>query len=103
VSRWLTVCAGFLSCIVNTSGRRVPLSLRAAAHGLTFFAWLIIFFVQARFIPDRRIYIHKQTGMAALVVAGAMIPLGYATCLSIVRRGFDLGGDLQRRRTRLTR
>jgi hypothetical protein len=88
------VCAGFLPSIVNASGRHAPLSPLAAAHGLTFLAWLIIFLVQARFIADRRIHIHKRTGMAALVVAGAMISLGYATCITMVRRGFDLSGDL---------
>src|ERR1051326_2256051 len=87
--------AGFLPSLVNLSGRRAPLSLLAAAHGLTFFAWLIIFFVQARLIADHRIHIHKRTGMAALVVAGAMLPLGYANCIAMVRRGFDLSGDLQ--------
>jgi hypothetical protein len=89
------VCAGFLPSIVNASARRAPLSPLVAAHGLVFLAWLLIFLVQARFIADRRIRIHKRTGMAALLVAGAMIPLGYETCIAMVRRGFDLSGDLR--------
>ena len=88
-------CAGFLPSIVNTSGRRAPLSLLVAAHGMTFLAWLLMFFVQARFIAGHRIHIHKQTGIAALLIGGAMLPLGYATCIAMVRRGFDLSGDLR--------
>jgi hypothetical protein len=95
IAMLVIACVGFLPSLVDASGRRAPLSVLAAAHGLTFFGWLIIFFVQARFIADHRIHIHKRIGMAALVVAGAMIPLGYATCIAMVRRGFDLSGDLQ--------
>jgi uncharacterized protein with PQ loop repeat len=92
------VCAGFLPSIVNATARRAPLSPLAAAHGLVFLAWLLIFLIQARFIADHRIRIHKRTGMAALLVAGAMIPLGYQTCIAMVRRGFDLSGDLNAER-----
>src|SRR5579871_5475776 len=87
-------CAGFLPSIVNTSGRRGPLSTLAVAHGVTFFAWLMIFFAQSRFIAEHRIQVHRRTGWAALVVAAAMVSLGLANCIAMVRRGFDLSGDL---------
>lgn len=94
IAMLVIVCAGFLPSMVNQSERRAPLSLLAVAHGLTFLVWLIIFFIQARLIADRRIHLHQRTGIAALAVAAAMIPLGYATCIAMVRRGYDLSGDL---------
>src|SRR5579863_6702031 len=87
--------SGFVPSIVFTSGRRAPLSLLAAAHGALFFVWLGIFFAQARLIADRRVSLHKRVGSAAVFVAAVMIPLGYATCIEMVRRGFDLSGDLR--------
>src|SRR3954452_4905107 len=92
------VCAGFLPSIVNVTARRAPLSLLAAAHGLLFLAWLLIFLAQARLIAGHHVQIHKRTGIAALLVAAAMIPLGYETCIAMVRRGFDISGDLRAER-----
>jgi hypothetical protein len=87
--------SGFAPSIVITSGRRAPLSPLAAAHGVVFFIWLCIFFVQARLIATGHIALHKRVGVAAAIVAAVMIPLAYATCFAMVRRGFDLSGDLR--------
>lgn len=86
---------GFLPSLVNTAGRRAPLSALAAAHGIVFGIWLGIFLLQARLIANRHIAIHRRVGMLAGLVATVMVPLGYATCISMVRRGFDLSGDLK--------
>jgi hypothetical protein len=90
-----TAIAGFLPSLVNGSERRAPLTPLAAAHGVMFFAWLLIFLVQARLVAGRRIRMHRRVGLAAACVAAVMIPLGYATCIAMVRRGFDLSGDLK--------
>jgi hypothetical protein len=58
-----------------------------------FFIWLMIFLVQSRLVVTRHIAVHKRVGIAAGAVAAVMIPIGYATCISMVRRGFDLSGD----------
>ncbi len=87
--------AGFLPSLVNTAGRRAPLSPLAAAHGIVFCIWLGIFLVQARLIANRHIAIHRRVGIVAGLVAAVMVPLGYETCISMVRRGFDLSGDLK--------
>ena len=89
------VIAGFLPSLVPTDTRRAPLSQLAAAHGIVFFSWLIIFLVQAKLAASGYIAVHKRFGIAAAVVAASMIPLGYATCICMVRRGFDLSGDLK--------
>ena len=87
--------AGFLPSIVNTAGRRAQLSPLVAAHGIVFFVWLCIFLVQARLIASRLIELHRRVGVAAGLVAALMVPLGYGTSISMVRRGFDLSGDLR--------
>ena len=90
--------SGFLPSIVFTSGRRAPISLLAAAHGATFFCWLLIFLAQARLIANRRVRLHQRTGWAAGLFAVLMVCLAYPTCLEMVRRGYDLSGDLKAER-----
>lgn len=86
--------AGFAPSIVFTSRRHAPISVLAAVHGAVFFIWLGIFLLQARLIARRRVRLHTRTGAAAVFVALIMVPLGYATCIEMVRRGIDLSGDL---------
>jgi len=87
--------AGFLPSIVHTAGRRAPISPLAAAHGILYFAWLIIFLVQSRLIATGHVALHRRVGVAAAFVLAMMIPVGYATTAAMVRRGFDLSGDLR--------
>jgi hypothetical protein len=87
--------AGFLPSLLQTVGRRAPLSPLAAGHGIALSIWLGIFLVQTRLIAGRHIALHRRVGIAAGFVAALMIPLAYATCISMVRRGFDLSGDLR--------
>jgi hypothetical protein len=91
----VVVAAGFLPSLLSTSGRRAPLSMLAATHGVASCAWIGIFLVQATLIARGRIATHRRVGVAAVCLAALMIPLGYATCISMVRRGFDLSGDLK--------
>lgn len=90
-----TSIAGFAPSIVHTARRRAPLSLLAAAHGMVVFAWLLIFLVQSRLVATRHVALHRRLGLAAVFVLALMIPLAYATSVSMVRRGFDLSGDLR--------
>lgn len=87
--------AGFTPSIIHTAGRRAPLSSLAAAHGIVFFGWLCIFLVQSRLVATGRIALHRRLGIAAGLVLIPMLPLAYATSISMVRRGFDLSGDLR--------
>jgi len=87
--------AGFLPSIVHPAARHAPLSPLAAAHGIVFFAWLVIFLVQSRLVATRHIAIHRRVGVAAVSILALMIPLAYSTSVSMVRRGFDLSGDLR--------
>jgi len=89
-----TSLAGFLPSIVNPGGRREPLSLLAAAHGIVFFSWLLLFLVQSRLVATHRVALHRRLGVASIFVLALMIPIGYMTTTAMVRRGFDLSGDL---------
>jgi hypothetical protein len=87
--------AGFTPSLIHTAGRRAPLSLLAAAHGMVFLGWLGIFLVQSSLIATGRVALHRRLGLASVFVLMVMIPLGFATPVSMIRRGFDLSGDLR--------
>ena len=84
----------FLPSITHPAERRAPLSALAAAHGVVFFAWLLLFLVQSRLIATHRVAIHRRLGLASIVILALMIPLAYTTTIAMVRRGYDLSGDL---------
>jgi hypothetical protein len=85
---------GFLPSIIHPAERRAPLSALAGAHGVVFFAWLLLFLVQGRLIATHRLAIHRRLGLASMVILALTIPLGYAATIAMVRRGYDLSGDL---------
>jgi hypothetical protein len=90
-----TSTAGFMPSLVHTAGRRAPLSPLAAAHGIVFFAWLLIFLVQSSLVAGRRVALHRKLGLASVLVLALMIPLAYRTTVAMARRAFDLSGDLR--------
>jgi hypothetical protein len=88
-----TSIAGFMPAIVNPAGRRAPLTLLAAAHGIVFFAWLLLFFTQSLLAAMGHVRWHRKLGLASVVILAAMIPLAFEATAAMVRRGFDLSGD----------
>jgi hypothetical protein len=90
-----TSMAGFTPSLVHTAGRRAPLSPLAAAHGIVFFSWLLIFLIQSRLVASRRVALHRKVGRVSVLVLTLMIPLAYTTTAAMARRGFDLSGDLR--------
>jgi hypothetical protein len=87
--------AGFAPHIVHSAARRAPLTALAAAHGIVFFAWLLLFLIQSRLVAIRRVDLHKRMGLASVYLLALMIPLAYMTTVAMARRGFDLSGDLK--------
>jgi hypothetical protein len=83
----------FIPSITNPAKRRAPLSALAAAHGVVFFAWLLVFLIQSSLIATHRVAIHGRLGLASIVILALMIPLAYTTTIAMVRRGYDLSGD----------
>ncbi len=87
--------ADFLPSVLDSAGRRAPLSPLAAVHGIVYLAWLILFVVQSRLVASGNVAIHRRVGVVGGFLLALMIPLGYATTVSMIRRGFDLSGDLK--------
>jgi hypothetical protein len=89
-----TIVLGFAPSIVITAGRKAPPTPLAAAHGIVYAAWLLMFLAQTTLVETRRISVHRRLGTAAVFLSPVMIVLGYMTAIAIARRGFDLSGDL---------
>jgi hypothetical protein len=89
-----TSLVAFLPSITHPAERRAPLSALAVAHGIVFFAWLLLFLVQSRLIATHRVAIHRRLGLASIAILALMIPLAYTTTIAMVQRGYDLSGDL---------
>ncbi len=85
--------AGFAPAIVNPAGRRAPLTLLAAVHGIVFLSWLLLFLAQSLLAATGRIGWHRRLGLTSVVLLALMIPLGFTTTTAMVRSGFDLSGD----------
>jgi hypothetical protein len=85
--------AGFLPAIVNPVGRRAPLTLLAAVHGIVFLAWLLLFLAQSLLAATGRVQWHRRLGLTSVVLLALIVPLSFETTAAMVRRGFDLSGD----------
>src|ERR1039458_2419870 len=85
--------AGFTPAIAYPAARRAPLTHLAAAHGIVFFAWLLLFLTQSLLVATRHVRWHRRLGLASIILLALMIPLGYTATAAMVRRGFDLSGD----------
>jgi hypothetical protein len=90
-----TCLLAFLPSIAHPAQRHASLSALAAAHGIVFFVWLLLFLVQGSLIASHRVALHRRLGLASVVILALMIPLAYTTTISMVRRGYDLSGDLR--------
>jgi hypothetical protein len=90
-----TSLIAFLPTIVRPAERHAPLSALAAAHGVVFFSWLLLFLIQSRLIATRHVAWHRRLGLASVGILALMIPLAYSTTIAMVRRGYDLSGDLR--------
>jgi len=88
-----TSIAGFLPAIIDPATRRAPLTLLAAAHGIVFLLWLLLYLAQSLLVANRRVDLHRRLGLTSIALLALMIPLGFTATTAMVRRGFDLSGD----------
>jgi hypothetical protein len=86
--------AGFAPAIAHPASRRAPLTFLAAAHGIVFLAWLLLFLAQSLLVATRRVGWHRRLGLTSIFLLALIVPLTYVTSIGMVRRGFDLSGDL---------
>jgi hypothetical protein len=80
--------------MMKTSQRLASLTGLLAAHGVVFFAWLLVFLAQSSLVRTGRLALHRQIGMLSAILAAAMVVLGYRATIAMARRGFDMSGDL---------
>ena len=88
--------AAFLPGIIDPASRRGPLTPLIGLHAAVFSGWLILYLVQTVLASTGNIRLHRRLGVLGSVLAVAMIVIGYRTTIEMVRRGFDVSGDLER-------
>jgi hypothetical protein len=86
--------AAFGPSIVYTERRLGTITPLIAVHGIAFFAWLLLFIVQAILARTRNLALHRRLGMWSATLAAALVVLGYQTTIAMARRGYDLSGDV---------
>ena len=86
----------FLPSLVDATSRRGPVTPLVAVHGAAFMGWLVLYLVQSVLASTRNLREHRRMGTVGSVLAFAMVVVGYQTTIDMVRRGFDLSGDLDR-------
>lgn len=108
VERWFYINVGLLMILINAvafapgiidpSRRNVPLPLTplVTAHAILSAAWLVLFLAQVTLVATRRVALHRRAGIAAAVLALALVGTGCLTVIEQARRGFDLSGDISR-------
>jgi hypothetical protein len=87
---------GFSPSIADQSKRNALPTPLIVVHGGLALAWLLLFLSQATLIATRRLALHRRLGLVGPLLAVAMIVVGYVVTTNMVRRGYDLSGDLNR-------
>jgi hypothetical protein len=90
------VIVAFGPGLIDASSRRGPLTPLAALHAMTFTGWLVLYLVQTVLASTGNVRLHRRLGVVGIVLAVLMMIVGYRTTIEMVRRGFDLSGDLER-------
>ena len=91
----MTTCSlALIPAIAHPAARNAPLSPLAAAHEIVFLAWLFLFLLKSSLISAGHLATHRRLGLASVFILALMIPLAYTTTIAMVRRGYDLSGDL---------
>jgi hypothetical protein len=89
----LVVIAGFHPAIRGEAGGTRALPTLVRLHGFLFTAWLALFIAQARLVATGRVAVHRRLGLAAAVLAPAMVAVGVVTTIRGARRGWPFDGD----------
>ena len=99
---WLALAAITLSAaafgpsLMSASPRRGSMTVIAGAHAVLMSAWLLVYLIQTMLAANGGIRLHKRLGVAGAFVAAAAVATGFVATMVMVRRGFDLSGDLSR-------
>jgi hypothetical protein len=89
----LTALAGFgPTYFLKEFYGTTPLSPLLHLHGMVFTLWLVLLVVQSGLVAAHRVDLHKRLGIAGVVVAALMVPLGMMTAVETARRGLASAG-----------
>ncbi len=93
VAAALTVFAGFAPTyyLKDVLGGP-PLTPLQHLHGFLFSCWILFFIAQTSLIAVNRIDVHRRLGVAGALLAAAMLVVGAAASLAMVRRGIPPPG-----------
>jgi hypothetical protein len=94
VLAFLFCVAAFGPSIVHSERRLGPTTPLPSAHGIAFFAWLLLFIAQTTLVRTGNLALHRCIGMWSAILAAALVVLGYQTTIAMGRRGYDLSGDV---------
>jgi hypothetical protein len=80
----LTVLAGFLPTyyLNGVAGQAFALTPMLHWHGGVFTAWMLLLVVQTSLIASRRVRAHRTLGAAGMVLAAAMVVLGWSVAIT---------------------
>jgi hypothetical protein len=87
---------GFVPSIVDPSLRNGPPTLLVVSHGLLTGSWLLLYVLQVSLVANRRIPLHRRLGVAGALLALAAVVVGCLAIFVMLRRGYDLSGDIAR-------
>jgi len=97
---FLIIAAGsFGPSAADRSHALAPFTWLIIAHAISVVLWLILLIVQTFLIQTRSFLLHRQLGKASMLLAAILVVLGYAAAIAMLRRGFDISGDLGGRMT----
>jgi len=87
------VVAGFVPPMLARPGGIASVPLLLHVHGAVFVAWFLLFCLQAGLVVAGRVRLHRRLGMTSVVLAVAIIVLGYlVTRGAYARPGFSIAG-----------
>jgi hypothetical protein len=87
------VFGGFALPVLVRSGDVSAMPILLHLHGAVFFAWFLLFWVQAKLIGTGDVRLHMSLGKASVLVSTAMIVLGYLVLRgALAKPGFSIAG-----------
>ena len=88
--------AGFAPSLIDQSRRYGPPTTLLMVHGVTAFAWLLLYVTQALLVARGRVRLHRRLGWAGPVIVALVFLFGYLQLVDGAFRVSDLSGDFYR-------
>ena len=96
----LTVFAGFARTYYLRSYFGGPATISGApalspvlhVHAVLFTSWMLLFIVQTALVAGRQVKLHRQLGVAGVLLSAVMVAVGAMTAVEAAARGAGPGG-----------